>query len=130
MFNSKLLKKGLHLHIDSDLRHCQYCLRNNNYDVADKKNVLLWCPLFEDLRKFIFLTLSAPVAKYRFLKKTIQILYVLFFLLNVFRPASGCLSIRLFTFSYKRLLLLNQQTNFLLISQECSLCGPLSKLFK
>ena len=29
--------------------------RNNNNDVEDEKHLLLWCPLYEDLRKTLFI---------------------------------------------------------------------------
>ena len=50
-----MIEKGRHLQIDRDLRHCQYCLGNNNYAIEDEKHFLLWCPLYEELRNALFL---------------------------------------------------------------------------
>ena len=50
-----MIENGRHLQIDRNLRHCQYCLRNNIFAFEDEKHFLLWCPLNEELRNTHFL---------------------------------------------------------------------------
>ena len=50
-----MIEKSRHLQIKRNLRHCEYCLRNNIFAIEDEKHFLLWCPIYEELRNTHFL---------------------------------------------------------------------------
>ena len=62
MFNQILLvclllniETGRHPNIDSELRHCYYCLKSTTYSVEDEFHMLVLCPLYPNVRREFFL---------------------------------------------------------------------------
>ena len=49
------IETGRHQNIGRELRHCNYCLKFNIYNIEDEFHMLLVCPLYSNLRKEFFL---------------------------------------------------------------------------
>jgi len=49
-----MIEKGRHLNIDRELRYCEYCVTHDLYTIEREIHVLLFCPLYADIRQTYF----------------------------------------------------------------------------
>ena len=46
-----MIEYGRHLNIDRELRYCEYCVTHDLYTIESEINMLLFCPLYADIRQ-------------------------------------------------------------------------------